>query len=179
MFLRRIQRSIAFLLLLSLPFILIWSVPGRSAEAASPIYMRPDGDDLQCNGLVDAPYPGSGTGQPCAFQTFWKAHNEVDDPGIIYVGAGTYTEVFTIGKSVTVIGAGVDQTIIDGGGKIIIGGLTTSPIISNFTVQNVDSPPGEGGGVVIFSGNGTVTLRDCVVQNNQTWAGGGSPIWEI
>jgi hypothetical protein len=31
-------------------------------------YVRPDGGDAdRCTGLADAPYPGSGTGQPCAF----------------------------------------------------------------------------------------------------------------
>ena len=171
MFLRRIPRSIAFLLLLSLPFILIWSVPGRPAEAASPVYMRPDGHDFECDGSVDVAYPG-GTGPlACAFQTFWKAHNEVDDPGTIYVGAGTYTDVFSIGKSVTVIGEGIDQTFIDGGGSIYVNDPTVSVTISNFTVQNEDSPGEFGGGVVIW--DGTVTLRDCAVQNNQAYYAGG------
>jgi hypothetical protein len=31
-------------------------------------YVRPDGGDaVECTGLADAPYPGSGSGQPCAF----------------------------------------------------------------------------------------------------------------
>lgn len=36
--------------------------------AGSTYYVRPDGGTLeQCTGLVDAPYPGSGTDQPCAW----------------------------------------------------------------------------------------------------------------
>ena len=170
MFLRRIPRSIAFLLLLSLPFILIWSVPGRPAEAASPVYLRPDGHDYECNGLVDAPYPGGTGSLPCAFQTFLRAHSQVDDAGTIYVGAGVYTDVFFISKSVTVVGAGVGQTIIDGGGYIFINNLTAFVIISDLTVQN-SIKVGVGGGVLIS--NGTVTLRDCAVLNNEAFIGGG------
>ena len=171
MVLRSISRSTSLFLILIFALILLWPLAQAPVKAASPVYMRPDGDDWQCNGLVDAPYPG-GTGPlPCAFQTFWKAHNEVDDPGTIYVGAGTYTDVFGIDKSITVIGAGIDQTFIDGGGHIYINDPTVSVTISNFTVQNEDSP-GEFGGVVVIW-DGTVTLRDCAVQNNQAWSGGG------
>jgi hypothetical protein len=139
-------------------------------KAASPVYMRPDGDDWQCDGSVDAAYPG-GTGPlPCAFQTYWKAHDAVDEGGIIYVGAGTYTDTFYFNKSITVIGEGIDQTFIDGGGFIEINDPTLSVTISNFTVQNEDSTT-YGGGVVIW--DGTVTLRDCAVQNNQASSGGG------
>ena len=40
-----------------------------SAQAATTFYVRTDGGDAtQCNGRADVPYPGSGTGQNCA----WK-----------------------------------------------------------------------------------------------------------
>jgi hypothetical protein len=170
MVLRTIPRSTSHFLILIFVLILLWPLAQAPVNASSPVYMRPDGHDYECDGSVDTPYPG-GTGPlPCAFKTFWKAHNEVDDPGVIYVGAGTYTDGFSIGKSVTVIGAGIDQTFIDGGGNIHINDPTASVVISNFTVQNEDSP-GDGGGVVIM--DGTVTLRDCAVQNNQAWSGGG------
>ena len=59
-------------------------------------YVRMDGGDTtQCTGLVDAPYPGSGTGQPCAwnhpFQAlppYGTARIAVGDTLII--GAGNY-----------------------------------------------------------------------------------------
>ncbi len=170
MVLRTIARSLLLFLILIFALILIWPLAQAPVNAASPVYVRPDGHDYECDGSVDVAYPG-GTGPlACAYQTFWKAHDEVDVGGTIYVGAGTYTDGFFIGKSVTVIGAGIDQTVIDGGGKLEISDPTASVIISNFTVQNEDSP-GQGGGVVIS--DGTVTLRDCAVQNNQAWSGGG------
>ena len=40
---------------------------------ATTYYVRPDGGTaVQCSGLVDAPYPGTGTNQPCAWShPFW------------------------------------------------------------------------------------------------------------
>ena len=44
-----------------------------STAGATTYYVRPDGGNAtQCTGLADAPYPGSGTGQPCAWShPFW------------------------------------------------------------------------------------------------------------
>jgi hypothetical protein len=58
------------------------SVPNSTLAPHSigtTFYIRPDGGTLeQCTGLVDAPYPGSGTGQPCAwdhpFRVFVPPH---------------------------------------------------------------------------------------------------------
>ena len=44
-----------------------------STAEATTYYIRPDGGTaVQCTGTVDAPYPGSGTGRPCAWShPFW------------------------------------------------------------------------------------------------------------
>ena len=43
-------------------------------SSASTYYVRPDGGSTaQCTGLVDAAYPGSGTGQPCAWDHPFRA----------------------------------------------------------------------------------------------------------
>jgi hypothetical protein len=42
--------------------------------SSSTYYVRPDGGDtIQCTGLVDAPYPGSGSGQLCAWDHPFRA----------------------------------------------------------------------------------------------------------
>jgi hypothetical protein len=179
MVLRTIPRLTSLFLILIFVLTFLWPLAQVPVKAASPVFVRPDGHDYECNGLEDEPYPG-GTGPlPCAFKTFWKAHDEVDDPGIIYVGAGTYSDVFSIGKSVTVIGAGVDTTIIDRGedpqGIIISGGVPPTVDISNLTVRNSINA-GPGGGIVVVSG--TVTLRDCAIQNNTANSGGGIQNWD-
>src|SRR3989338_5006040 len=50
-------------------FFLLIVTPSYSAT----YYVRTDGGSAtQCTGLADAPYPGSGTGMPCAFNhPFW------------------------------------------------------------------------------------------------------------
>lgn len=59
-------------LLLTVSATLLWLVlvPRASADT---FYVRPDGGSAtQCTGRADAPYPGEGTGQPCAWShPFW------------------------------------------------------------------------------------------------------------
>ena len=73
-------------------------------EAESPIrtsgpntyYVRPDGGSTaQCTGLVDASYPGSGTGQPCAWDHPFRALPPQSAPEIaggdtLIVAGGSY-----------------------------------------------------------------------------------------
>ncbi|MCK4450621.1 MAG: hypothetical protein KAX26_08520, partial [Anaerolineae bacterium] len=62
----------------------------------STYYVRPDGGSPeQCTGLVDAPYPGSGTAQPCAWDHPFRALPPDGTPRIaggdtLIIGAGSY-----------------------------------------------------------------------------------------
>jgi hypothetical protein len=64
--------------------------------AGSAYYVRPDGgSDEQCNGLADAPYPGGGTGRPCAWDHPFRALPPDGAPRIaggdaLIVAAGSY-----------------------------------------------------------------------------------------
>lgn len=51
-------------------------------------YVRPDGSS-NCSGLVDAPYTGSGTNQPCAFSNLQQAINIVPRGSVIALAAGS------------------------------------------------------------------------------------------
>ncbi len=59
-------------------------------------YIRPDGGSAeQCTGLVDAPYPGSGAGQPCAWNHPFQALPPGSPPRIsggdtLLISAGEY-----------------------------------------------------------------------------------------
>lgn len=67
--------------------------PGLSAAV---YYVRPDGGSAaQCTGLADAPYPGSGSGQPCAWDHPFRAFPPGDTPRItggdtLIIAAGAY-----------------------------------------------------------------------------------------
>src|SRR5574342_552019 len=62
---------------------LVVSLLASSALAAT-FYVRTDGgSDQQCTGTVDAAYPGSGTGQPCAWDHPFRALPPDGTPRIV------------------------------------------------------------------------------------------------
>jgi len=71
---------------------------GASVQSASAAtyYIRPDGGSTdECTGLVDAPYPGSGTGQSCAWDHPFRALPPDGAPRIaggdtLVIAAGSY-----------------------------------------------------------------------------------------
>lgn len=59
-------------------------------------YVRPDGS-ANCNGLVNAPYPGSGINQPCAFSSIQQAEVAATFGDTILLAAGsTFNGVFNL-----------------------------------------------------------------------------------
>jgi hypothetical protein len=76
------------------------AVTGQEGESQRPafatLYVRPDGGSVgQCTGLVDAPYPGSGTSQPCAWDHPFRALPPGGPPRIaagdtLIIEAGSY-----------------------------------------------------------------------------------------
>ncbi|MBN1659152.1 MAG: hypothetical protein JXA93_12145 [Anaerolineae bacterium] len=64
--------------------------------SATTYYVRPDGGSTeQCTGQADAPYPGSGTGQPCAWDHPFRALPPGDAPRLsggdtLLIAAGSY-----------------------------------------------------------------------------------------
>jgi hypothetical protein len=77
-------------------------------------YVRTDGNDTNCSGLSDAAYPGSGSGQPCAFATISKGETTAVCGDTVHVRAGEFFEASTItisdscssGSQKKIIGAG-------------------------------------------------------------------------
>jgi hypothetical protein len=69
---------------------------GPPAAAATTYYVRPDGGSTtQCDGRADAPYPGSGTGQPCAWDHPFRALPPAGPPRIaggdtLIIASGAY-----------------------------------------------------------------------------------------
>ncbi|HFD39158.1 MAG TPA: hypothetical protein ENJ31_04830, partial [Anaerolineae bacterium] len=94
---KRIFGGIVILALLPLWTVLANSPISQSTNPQSTIYyVRPDGGDAtQCTGLADAPYPGSGTNQPCAWDHPFRALPPGGPPRIaggdtLIIAAGSY-----------------------------------------------------------------------------------------
>jgi parallel beta-helix repeat protein len=92
----------------------------------------------------------------------------------IEVSAGTYTENINFnGKNISVIGAGPDLSIIDGGGSGSVvtcdGGETSMTVLDGFTITNGSAT--YGGGMNNDSSNPTVT--NCTFSGNTADDDGG------
>jgi large repetitive protein len=113
---------------------------------------------------------------PC--QTIHYAIGQAVSGDAIYIVAGTYTGTdssdtsIQLLKSLEIIGAGMNLTILDGGGIrqviYIPSGITSS--LKDLTIQNGNKPAVQGGG--IYSG-GTLTLTRVKVTGNSAGGGGG------
>jgi len=152
-----------------------------SAWAATPIYVRPDGDDDHCNGTTNDPYPGSGgSGLNCAVKTIQKGVDLVDAGGTVIVAAGTYNENVTIGKNLKLLSiAGRDSTTIEGIsgfgslGTIVVTNNTTGVQIGDtdqgFTIIGIDNGnPAVENAAVYFQGNHS----NAVIKGNNIVANG-------
>ena len=107
----------------------------------------------------------------CPYTTIQSAIDAAPAGGGIAIGAGTYAENLTIGKSLVITGAGAASTIIDGGGQgsvvTVLAGANVS--LQNVTLTNGAAPSGGGVrnlGTLLLSGND-------ISNNNATIAGGG------
>jgi hypothetical protein len=80
-------------------------------RAQTDIFVRPLGDDFNCNGTVDVDHSG-GVEPDCAVQTIQKGLELVNAGGTVHVAAGTYVEDLVISKTLTLAGAGQLNTTI-------------------------------------------------------------------
>jgi hypothetical protein len=140
------------------------------AAAASPIYVRVDGDDVNCDGTIDAAYPGSGTGLSCAVRTVQEGINLVDPGGTVMVGTGVFAENVSISKDLTLMGADAGGTIIDGGGssRVVYVNINVDLTISDVTIRNGGGFTGAG--IYVTSGS-VLTLTGSIMSNNTSCSG--------
>ncbi|RLC55509.1 MAG: hypothetical protein DRI80_17705, partial [Chloroflexota bacterium] len=176
--------------------LLVWPGAGGSAQAA------PSATTWYVNGSTgqdsnDCQTPAT------ACKTIGAAVNKAANGDTIQIAAGTYVENLTIRKSLTLVGAGQDQTIVDGNqaGRVLTtdwSGYTIS--VSGMTLRNGRITSGYGGGVYneatltldhvsILSNTvatvngdgggvhnrwGVITMTHCIVAyNHAEWLGGG------
>lgn len=155
---------VALLLLL----ILVSLFPSQvaAAPAATTRYVVPNGNDF-FNGVCSQQ-------KPC--DTIRHAVQISNAGDTIQVAAGKYPEGLDINKNLTIKGAGVDQTFINGDaitpashGSVQIYSGTTA-LIQGLTIKNGNAELSNGGGVANF---GTLTLKNVKVTANQALDGGG------
>lgn len=102
----------------------------------------------------------------------------------IQIAAGTYNENdIVLDKELTLIGAGAESTIVDGGGNGRIFSVSLSSTISDLTIQNGQTPDDanifmSGGGAMLV-GSSTNTLLQNVVITNSVAAGSGGAIMNL
>jgi len=133
----------------------------RTVRAAAPIYVRPGGDDTNCDGTADVDYAAGLTA--CAVQTIQKGIDLVDAGGTVYVGAGTYvlSAVVNVSKAgITLDGDGAGSTIVQVSGtgdrfNITAAGIT----LQEFEIVKTDKI---GTQEIIRISNG----NDVTIKNN-------------
>jgi predicted outer membrane repeat protein len=117
--------------------------------------------------------------------TYWVTSNTISEVlaiasycDTIMVSAGTFAETLVIPHGVTLIGAGPDLTIIDGGGQgtvVSLGEETdegrSAPGGLESVVQGVTITGGTESGVRILTGG--PAIQDCVIRNNSGTEAGG------
>jgi hypothetical protein len=107
---------------------------------------------------------------PC--RTIAYAINQAASGDRIHIAAGTYTENLTPGKNLIFYGAGMDSTILDGGGvDSVIYDSSSDLSIMDMTIRNGHSSDGSGGGIAHYGG--TLVLTRVKVTGNVAHNGGG------
>jgi hypothetical protein len=140
-------------------FLLAWS-PVEPAHAATPIYVRTDGDDTLCNGMFDLPYT---SGSDCAFGSITYGISQVDLGGDLYVAGGTYNESLVLNREITVTMSG--NTALTGNLNIQDGTLNAPAGTLSLAGNYSRTTPG-----VFKNGLGTLEMNGVVQQS----IGGGS-----
>ena len=115
------------------------------------------------------------TGAGGCFTTIQAAVNAAVSGDTINIAAGTYSPVSVSAKNLSFVGAGRDQTFIDGGGisRAVATASNAKIGLSNLTVQNGYSAAGYGAGIYAVS---ALTLTNVNVLSNTAVAsyyGGG------
>lgn len=105
---------------------------------------------------------------PC--KTVGYAISQSSAGDTIHIAAGTYTENLTIAIDLSLEGAGMNATILDGGGVGRVVTISSGDVgIGDLTIQNGNTGS-EGGGV---SNSGTLGLEAVKITGNTAYSGGG------
>ncbi len=116
---------------------------------------------------------------PGDYPTIQQGINAASPDDTVLVAAGTYYENIQMAEGVNLIGSGLGNTIIDGGGLTdVIKALNiNSFLIEGFSIRNSNQGGGTPGNVGVFmnpiSSSGTKVVKYCDIHNN----GKGIDLW--
>ncbi len=114
----------------------------------------------------------------CDYNKIQSAVDAISTGGIVKVLTGTYNENVQIDKSLTVVGAGTDKTIVNGqlADSVFTTGINNPAAdvtLSGMTITNGNAQ--KGGGIL---NKGTLTLNDVILTDNSATNGGGIYNWD-
>lgn len=175
------MRSGKILILCALASALIFTFASPDARGQTTRYVATDGIDVISSDC-------SNPNDPC--ETIQYAHNVAAPGDTIQIAPGVYDQSLTAGlhifKSITLDGAGPDQTIIQANDDpdlathrvIEIEGAASGHVnINKVTIRHGNASgsgeSGRGGGVYLNGSNVNFQLIDVVIENNQARVGGG------
>jgi predicted outer membrane repeat protein len=98
----------------------------------------------------------------CPYTSIQAAINSANANDVIQVGAGTFFENIVISKSLTILGAGEDDTVIDGSFKGAV--ITELFGATTLSIVGVTVTHGSQGGIVVS--NEKFTLKNSTVASN-------------
>ena len=161
----------ALILLISLVFVLTL-IP--SAYAATPIYVRTDGNDVECDGTADVAYPGGSGPLACAVQTIGQGVALVDPGGTVYVRTGVYvlSAVVNANKTgITLDGDGAGATIVQVSGSgdrfdISASGVT----MQDFEIEKTDTAGPQD--IIRISNGNNVTIKNNTIHGQYVYPAG-------
>ncbi len=123
--------------------------------------------DIWCSAVGNDDNPGTAA---APLLTITKALTVINPGYKIQVDAGTYAERLIIDKSVSMIGAGADKSVIDGSNNGTVVTITANNVtFDGFTVQN-SGMTGYDAGILLgtITGPGTgIGVTGCAIQNNK------------
>jgi predicted outer membrane repeat protein len=159
------QKSGIFFILIILLLFAVSMATLNTSHAAATLYVNGTGGNDTYDGT--SPTWVSGTIGPK--KTIQNASNAVDTSGTVHVASGTYNEHISIFKSLNLIGANRDTTIINGtnNGQPLMIADAINVNIKNFTIRNGAST---NGGAI--NNRGTVTITNSTLTGNTATNGG-------
>jgi CSLREA domain-containing protein len=112
---------------------------------------------------------------PC--QTIYYATTQAKQGDVISIAAGTYTENSIPFGGFEIVGAGMNQTILDGGGISLVASVASGKTasVADLTIQH-GNYSGDGGGIV---SDGPLTLKRVKITSNHTSGSGGGGIYSF